>query len=473
MKNNVRDLFDKLFKLDLNEKNTNVIQDNFSSIQYLDLIKDINAINELGVRSIAFYNDSSDENSNIIDTLNYNLNLILELYGDSNYKDEKYVQSLNKISSLRKSIEEYCKNNLNDVSTENLKKSNMVVNFIIAHIDELDTFIKIYSKLSDNIGDINKNIDEFQQKTKNELEEKTDNIINELTDLENKQKEKINNFSNNIIKDIEEWKEKNEKLYLDINDELLDLKEGIKREELARYFEQESKALKGKFDNVVIIIACVLEYIYVWWRDVKIVDFKEWIFPFFIVIIISQIIYNVLMQYRRNCNAKNSFWNKISNNGSFFQLAYQKTLLSFLTPFWGWLFMTFLGMISIFYVAYEIFEKYNGSNICYEKLLPYTPIYMVLIWFTWFCSKQFSYVKQVCDEYEYKFALSKSYLGYRKEAEDLVKNNGNVALLVALLDGVINNISKSPMQNIRNDNYMPISEIFQTVKDNIKKSENA
>ena len=44
------------------------------------------------------------------------------------------------------------------------------------------------------------------------------------------------------------------------------------------------------------------------------------------------------------------------------------------------------------------------------------------------------FAKQICDEYEYKYALSKSYLSYRDEAKLLAKASNNEAILIALLD---------------------------------------
>lgn len=79
------------------------------------------------------------------------------------------------------------------------------------------------------------------------------------------------------------------------------------------------------------------------------------------------------------------------------------------------------------------------------------PIFMILVWFTWFTSKQFSYTKQICDEYEYKYALSKSYLSYREEAKELAERRKNDVILVALLYSVIKNIATSPVKSVKLD----------------------
>lgn len=100
-------------------------------------------------------------------------------------------------------------------------------------------------------------------------------------------------------------------------------------------------------------------------------------------------------------------------------------------------------------------------------LLMTAPFFMILTWFTWFSSKQFSYIKQIRDEYEYKYALSKSYLSYRKEAEDL-SGTDKKELLLLLLGSVINNIATSPVQSVKSDCHTPFSEILSAAKEVIK-----
>lgn len=88
----------------------------------------------------------------------------------------------------------------------------------------------------------------------------------------------------------------------------------------------------------------------------------------------------------------------------------------------------------------------------------------------WFISKQFSYTKQICDEYEYKYALSKSYLSYRNEAKKVSNNEKNKydAIMVSLLDSVIKNIATSPVKAVKPDCHTPFTEVFDSFKDIIK-----
>lgn len=104
------------------------------------------------------------------------------------------------------------------------------------------------------------------------------------------------------------------------------------------------------------------------------------------------------------------------------------------------------------------------------------PIFMILVWFTWFTSKQFSYTKQICDEYEYKYALSKSYLSYRDEAKKISLNDEDKgkyeAVIVALLDSVIKNVATSPVKSVKPDCHTPFTEVFGSLKEAVNTVKN-
>lgn len=69
----------------------------------------------------------------------------------------------------------------------------------------------------------------------------------------------------------------------------------------------------------------------------------------------------------------------------------------------------------------------------------------------------------------HEYALAKSYISYRDEARNIINNQDNNALLVTLLDSVIKNIANSPVQSVRQDVHTPFSEVFNAVKETIKK----
>ena len=162
------------------------------------------------------------------------------------------------------------------------------------------------------------------------------------------------------------------------------------------------------------------------------------------------------------------------------KLEYFQELKNLLTPYWCWLGLTFAGMFTILRISYVLFIL-NVQNLLPTepyKVLGNLSFFMILVWFTWFCSKQFSYTKQICDEYEYKYALSKSYLSYRDEAKSISLNDEDKgkyeAVIVSLLDSVIKNIATSPVKSVKPDCHTPFTEVFGSLKEvvNIQKGGN-
>lgn len=143
----------------------------------------------------------------------------------------------------------------------------------------------------------------------------------------------------------------------------------------------------------------------------------------------------------------------------------------FNSQYLGWLGATFSGMLLILLFATYIiwsFDSESGTNL--TQVIVRLPFMMILVWFTWFCSKQFSYVKQICDEYEYeyKYVLSESYIAYRDEARAIAKNINDEHILAVLLDAVIKNIATSPIQTVKFDSHIPFSELIGAIKSNVK-----
>lgn len=132
---------------------------------------------------------------------------------------------------------------------------------------------------------------------------------------------------------------------------------------------------------------------------------------------------------------------------------------------------TFGGMTTIFLISFAILCSAIAECefVKPQNAIFLVPIYMVLTWFTWFTAKQYSYYKQIIDEYNYKTALSKSYIIYRDEA----KKYNNEEILILLLGSIINNVTTSPIQSVKSDCHTPFSEILNAAKEagkvNIKK----
>ncbi len=276
----------------------------------------------------------------------------------------------------------------------------------------------------------------------------------------------------------------NEKFTKKIQGELSKLANNIYEEELAGYFHKERLALKGDIKapivlgalgfSILITISLLQQSTSIFFnipKGISLCIFYMGIFSLLLLII--DFLFECI-QYR---NIINSIMERSFNFTSYLNINFElKTVKGLITPYWCWLFGIFLGMGSIFSIALEryISLKDRGLNftVYLENIIPSALLCMILIWFTWFCSKQFSYTKQLCDEYEYKYVLSKSYLRYRDEARELGDNTKVDSLLISLLDAVIKNIATSPVQSVKSDCHTPIAELMKVLEPMARKVKN-
>ena len=289
----------------------------------------------------------------------------------------------------------------------------------------------------------------------------------DFTQSLNDYKNDIEKTKNNLINQYNELKEYHENTKNEIYSSIDDIQNSVNREQLAAYFLNERKKLKGDLNIPVIIYTFLLETIYFLKVDYYITaSWHQFVFlRIYALAICIFILLLPLVQFL--CDRY------IEKNNEVTIKPFEE-LKALLTPYWCWLGLTFIGMGCIAKVAYALYYV-NSTKI--DHLDPYLllanlPIFMILVWFTWFSSKQFSYTKQICDEYEYKYALSKSYLSYREEAKELAERGKNDAILVALLDSVIKNIATSPVKSVKPDCHTPFTEVFGSLKEAVNTVKN-
>lgn len=347
-----------------------------------------------------------------------------------------------------------------------------LLNFIRVYYPEINSFIENYKNGDKRLKDFTSFIDE----QKDEVRQAKEKTIKEISEDAKDALKKSQAAVDKVVQDFEFKTNEMQKQAELLNKQLLMYTEmltnDVQRELLAKYFEKERIKLKGNLNMKVIIIPfIILLILHSIGMSVNLGILKTiliYVASFIIVQIGSNLLYRYENKQKDKANAlKNDENSKTSLFNITLEVMRQHTLEALFSPYWCWLAGTFLGMVCIMAVAVGIlFASFNyWENVTYQRLLPFSPLCLVLIWATWFCSKHFSYTKQVCDEYEYKYALSKSYLGYRQEAELLANKAGNQVLLSDLMRAIIINIARSPVQSVKSDSNMPISEILQTVKD--------
>lgn len=329
--------------------------------------------------------------------------------------------------------------------------------------ETLDEVSYISQKAKDVEQKLQRAEEKFDSQSKLLFDELKSNNENYRKKLEEKLNEDISVLDIRIKKNKDDYKDTVDEFNirikkLDARFKALEI--GTYREELARYFLREHDKLKGKIDSLAALYfiflnagVAVTTYL-VTSFGCKLETVNAVLLGFVAVIVCSFIIFH--------CDSK-----KI--NARVF-----KSMSGLLTPYWCWLFLTFLGMSSILYKAISVSsdikpEQINGSDV-FGLILPHIGAYIILVWFTWFSAKQFSYTKQIADEYEYKYALAKAYMSYKDEALSVVIEQGNNPYLVALLDSVIKNIASSPVQSVKQDVHTPFSEVCKVAKDALDKN---
>ncbi len=323
-----------------------------------------------------------------------------------------------------------------------------------------------YTKLKD---EFNKDINTIKQEVEDVKTETTSKIKQNIELLSSEYKKKFDDSYTNFNHEHENNKKRLKQLFENVTESLDNLNNEIQKEELAQYFQLECKKLKGKINPLIISFSLFLTIMFYqlllgttyYIKEINIdILFKpivSFVSIWFISLIITQFISNlVTYNTKSNERKKNKYF-------IFKSLANQDTIKELLTPYWCWLVLIFIGLYFIGHISYTVYNKNIDNEIqSFKDILPNMPFFMIMVWFTWFASKQFSYIKQICDEYEYKYALSKSYLSYKKEAGEL--STENKSLLVSLLDSVIRNISTSPVQSVKSDCHTPFGEVFNSLK---------
>jgi len=263
----------------------------------------------------------------------------------------------------------------------------------------------------------------------------------------------------------QEIQNKQNEFHNELMRQLGDMQDSVYRKKLSGYFLEEHEKLKGEvsvkslFSIIILFIIVVVSLTFCTdiikgFKNISNYNYEVIISVFLLFSLILFGIYKLMrniFSQSENKNISKDFW--------------------LYTPYWGWLSAALFGMCLILGTATNLYLF--GNEIDYKKLLQRVPLFMVLIWYTWFCAKQFSYYKQICDEYEYKYLLSMSYLSYRKEAQELSGGKDDNVLIVSLLDSVIKNIATSPVQAVKQDCHTPFAEVANVMKMSFGKDNNS
>lgn len=466
---------DEFFRL-LSEEDFNFMED-----------KPFNGINAFGyfcnnLKSFLYKDQSNNTKGNIVDLFNDICKSFELLFPETRYSEVRHKAKLNaqqRKLTLHMPAEDDTYHHGDNAKTfyntikyiRDEKDIDVIYGLLLKVANNKEKLAELLDDItytSKRLSETKRKLDDDEENFKQKIEETYDYLVTNSNASYKKFEEYFKKNFEGLNKKVDEEKSNYLEAVSDFEEKIKELNKrfdaleiGTYREELARYFLREHDKLKGKIDSLaalyfVFLNAGVAAAIYlVTSLGYKFTTVNAVLSSFVAIIIFSFVIFH---------------WDSKKINARVF-----KSMEGLLTPYWCWLFLTFVGMSSILYKAISVSDgittnKITGSGVL-GLIVPHIGVYVILVWFTWFSAKQFSYTKQIADEYEYKYALAKAYMSYKDEALSVVIEHNNNPYLVALLDSVIKNIANSPVQCVKQDVHTPFSEVFKAVKDTIHKTE--
>ena len=368
----------------------------------------------------------------------------------NNYDDMNVVKE--KLKNIFCELKNQVKNNID------LHNSRIKLEDEDKKLSQNEQIKKLNTDLTKREEELKSYVEEFKRKYDNRIEYMNQQT-NDYLDFINDHRINILNVQSDVDKQIESINNTHIEFKNKIEIELKNLLSNIQNEQLAYHFQYEGCKLKGDLNLFIIFVSTILTLtcfnIIDLYNDMLFAgNFCARLICTACIFILFTLIIEYILRYKKKT------------------IKVGMTVTNLFTPFWCWLFGTFSGLIAIFYFANSLYNSQPYGD--WHHMLMRLPLFTVLIWFTWFCAKQFSYIKQICDEYEYKYALSKSYLSYRDEANKLAFSAGKEILLASLLDAVIKNIATSPVQSVKSDCHTPFTEAlkaFEHLPSGIKKGD--
>ncbi len=153
-------------------------------------------------------------------------------------------------------------------------------------------------------------------------------------------------------------------------------------------------------------------------------------------------------------------------------LAYQEMKESFEKPIKNWN-MIFIGSVLILFIAtFLSFLKIDTTpdlESTINSILIKLPLYAPLIWIAIFASKRRSENQRLQQEYAHKEALSKSYVGYKMQIDELAQTDK--ALLTKLLNSSIDTVAYNASESLdkKHGDGTPATETIKAFVDQVVK----
>jgi len=152
--------------------------------------------------------------------------------------------------------------------------------------------------------------------------------------------------------------------------------------------------------------------------------------------------------------------------------AFQDQKNSYKYPKYGWAILFITSILSMIYLGIDAKTiTSEGTQYLYDLGKRLT-IFGPLVWLALFSSKQQAQNKRLEEEYSHKEAVTKTYVGHKRQIEKLAESEDKDQLLIQLAKTTIQTIDFNPSATLEKQNPksdLPASELLELLKKAVDK----
>lgn len=147
--------------------------------------------------------------------------------------------------------------------------------------------------------------------------------------------------------------------------------------------------------------------------------------------------------------------------------AFQDQKKSYSLPKNGWAFLFIASIATMVCLSLSINEVDNSVKNYGLDLLKRLPVFGPLVWLALFASKQQGQNMRLEQEYAHKEAITKTYVGHKRQIDKLTDGDDKDRLITKLAASTIDAIEFNPSATLDNGSHkddLPVSELLNIIK---------
>ena len=184
---------------------------------------------------------------------------------------------------------------------------------------------------------------------------------------------------------------------------------------------------------------------------------------------------NQLDKYEEKQKIKIQAWkNEIENllkdaTNASLASSYEKSKINYRWAIIGWNISFIFSMLSIVGIAFwgflEVADKLNEPLAISGALLVRLPFYIPLAWLAIFSTQRRNESKRLQEEYKHKETLARSFLGYKKQIDEMQDGpaQDNINLAKKLMENLVEITSQNPNKALYKAGNMPMFEFLNKI----------